>query len=186
MGRMKRTVIVTLLILVLAPSVRAWADEPSEEVHLFHAALLLGGTHNGERNALTFGGDIEFRPTRPVGIGLTAEHVNEPFRENVWVVPVIVHPTHGLKLSVGPGLERVVEPGPDHLTAQHALLRVGASYEVPLGHGWTLDPDIAIDFVEGERVLVYAVAIGKEFGRQIGHHGNADAHAAARGRVHAR
>lgn len=178
---MKPTMVFTLLTLMLAPSARAWADEPSAEFHLFHAAVLLGGTHNGERNALTFGGDIEVRPTHLVGIGLTAEHVKEPFRENVWVVPVIVHPTRGLKLSVGPGVERIVEPGPSHLTEQHALLRVGATYDVPLSHGWTLDPDIAVDFVEGERVVVYALAIGKEFGRRVGHHGSAISSARHRG-----
>lgn len=173
MAPMKPTAVFTLLTLVLAPTARAWADEPSAEFHLFHAAFLMGGTHNGERNALTVGGDIEFRPTHLFGIGLTGEHVKEPFRENVWIVPVIVHPTRGLKLSVGPGIERIVEPGSDHLTEQHALLRVGATYDVPLRRGWTLDPDIAVDFVEGERVVVYAIAIGKEFGRKVGHHGSA-------------
>jgi len=158
--------ILSLSFLMLAALVAspAHAAEHEGEFQRFHAAVLLGGSHNGELNALTFGGDIEFRPTRPLGIGLTGEHVNEPFRETVWIVPVVVHPTRLVKLSIGPGFERNRATADAHHTEQHALLRLGAALDLPLGHGWTIDPDIAVDFVKHERVVVYAVAIGKEFG----------------------
>lgn len=160
---------LTLTLAFTAMGAAAQAEEPAGEFHRFHAAVLIGGSHNGDLNALTFGGDVEFRPTRPIGIGFTGEHVNEPFRENVWIVPVVLHPMPRFKLSVGPGIERAREAGEGHHVAQHALLRVGATYDIPLTHGWTLDPDIAVDFVNGERVVVYAMAIGKEFGATGGH-----------------
>ena len=156
-----RLVGMVLVCVGWAASVRA---QEAGEFHRFHAAVLFGDTHGTEENGFTFGGDIEFRPLRLVGLGLTGEHVNEPFRENVWVLGVNVHPARGLRLTVGPGFERATHTEAGH-HEHHALLRVGAAYEIPLTHGWTLDPDVALDFVAGERVAVYAVAIGKEFGR---------------------
>lgn len=164
---MRRSLTVVRVVgLVLAGVVwtaSAGAQEAGE-FHRFHAAVLLGDTHASDANGFTFGGDIEFRPLRIVGVGLTGEHVNEPFRENVWVVGVNVHPARGLRLTVGPGLERATHADAGY-HEQHALLRVGVAYEIPLAHGWTLDPDMALDFVAGERVAIYSVAIGKEFGR---------------------
>ena len=156
--------IVSLVVLSVACAVPVTAQEPSGEFHRFHIAVLVGDTHASEANGFTFGGDVEFRPRRLVGVALTGEHVNEPFRENVWVFGVNVHPARGLRLTIGPGFERVSHADEGH-HEQHALLRIGAAYEIPLKHGWSIDPDVALDFVDGERVVVYAVAIGKEFGR---------------------
>ncbi|NOT44162.1 MAG: hypothetical protein HOP14_06100 [Acidobacteria bacterium] len=136
---------------------------------LFHAAVLLGDTHHADLNGLTLGGDLEVRLTSAVGIGVTGEHVNEPFRENIWVFPVIVHPKAGLKLTIGAGFEREHPEGADHHVEQHGLLRLGAGYDIPLPHGWTLGPDLAVDFVAGQHVVVWAAAVGKEFGPRHGH-----------------
>lgn len=179
MASMKIPALVFLALATVAAA-PARAAEHEGEFHRFHAAVLLGGSHNGELNALTFGGDIEFRPIRPIGIGLTGEHVNEPFRENVWIVPVIVHPTRLVKLSIGPGFERNREGADPRHIEQHALLRLGAALDLPLGHGWTVDPDVAVDFVKGERVVVYAVALGKEFGGSHGGRHETAAHQAKR------
>lgn len=146
------------------------AEHETEALQPFHAAGLIGETHNGDRNGVTFGGDFEYRFARWFGVGLAGEHVNEPFRENVWVFPLLVHPVPdskapGLKLTIGPGIERVREEGEASEAVQRGLWRLGAGYDVPLKHGWTLDPDFAVDFVAGERVIVYSSAVGKEFGR---------------------
>lgn len=145
------------------------AQEPAEEAPpLMHAAVLVGESHTPDQNGLTLGGDVEVRPWRLLGVGVTGEHVNEPFRENIWLVAAVLHPTHGLKVVVGPGIERD-RHSDTHETEQHALLRVGLGYDVPLRHGWTFDPDVAVDFVSGEHVFVYAFAIGKEFGTRKHH-----------------
>jgi hypothetical protein len=152
---------------MLAAGAPLWAQSVEHSyLHRFHALFLVGETHTGEMNGVTYGGDLELRLNRPIGVALTGEHVNEPFRENVWVFPVIVHPTPHLKLALGPGIERI-EHHIGHVE-QHGLLRLGASYDFPLRHGWTIDPDIAFDFVDGERLVVYTVAIGKEFGPLLG------------------
>ncbi|MGE0593916.1 MAG: hypothetical protein AB7G23_16155 [Vicinamibacterales bacterium] len=144
------------------------ADAPdtseAEAPPLFHAAVLLGDTHHADLNGLTVGADLEVRLTRALGIGVTGEHVNEPFRENIWVFPLIVHPKAGLKFTIGAGVEREHPEGADHHVEQHGLLRLGAGYDIPLPHGWTLGPDLAVDFVAGQHVVVWAAAVGKEFG----------------------
>lgn len=140
-------------------------DSDASELRRFHALFLAGETHAGELNGVTFGGDVEFRLNRPIGVALTGEHVDEPFRENVWVFPVIVHPTSHLKIALGPGLERIEQE--IGRIEQHGLFRLGASFDIPLRHGWTLDPDIAFDFVVGERLAVYTIGIGKEFGPSL-------------------
>jgi hypothetical protein len=169
---MRITLLFTLALLAMA--LPAHAQEGSAEgFHRFHAAALVGESHEGARNGITFGGDLELRLARFVGIGLTGEHVNEPFRENVFVAPLIIHPSHGLRLMVGPGVERATREEAPHGFEQHLLLRGGVGYDFSLRHGWTLDPDVAVDFVDGQRVLVYAIAIGKEFGA---HHHDARSH----------
>ena len=94
----------------------------AEPLPRFHAAGLVGESHNGELNGFTFGGDIEFRFSRLFGIGFTGEHVDQPFRENVWFVPLLIHPavghnTAGLKLTVAPGFERAREAAASFSTA---------------------------------------------------------------------
>lgn len=159
----RRTLLAVLIVLVLMARAAAAQDHEAEGLHPFHAAFLLGKTHTGERDGLTFGGDVEFRFSWALGIGATVEHVDEPFRENVWIVPVLVHPTAGLKLTIGGGFERAAEE-PEARIGKHGLVRLGAGYDIPLTHGWTLDPDVAVDFVAGERLAVYTLAVGKEFG----------------------
>lgn len=160
-----RFVIGLLAVIVLAAPRAAAAQDEAVEFHRFHAAILVGDTHGPEQNGFTFGGDVEFRPRRRFGVGLTGEHVSQPFRENIWVVAALVHPARGVKLTIGPGFEREAAEDPAHRIEQHPLLRVGAGYEFALPHGWTVDPDVAVDFVDGHRVAVYAVAIGKDLGR---------------------
>ena len=176
-SRLIRTATVSLVTVLTVASVvsaqESAAHEP-EALRPIHVAALVGESHNGDRNGLTLGGDFEFRLGRLVGVGVTAEHVNEPFRENVWIVPLLIHPKAGLKLTAGAGFERVRDEGraaaaaenTPAKVAQRALWRLGAGYDLALHHGWTLDPDVAIDFVDGERVIVYSFGIGKEFGHR--------------------
>ncbi len=159
--------ILVLTVTALASAAHAQTGE-AEMPSLVHAAMLIGDTHSLDQNGFTLGGDVEVRPWRLLGVGVTGEHVSEPFRENIVLVSAVVHPARGLKLLIGPGFERD-RHGEAHETEQHALLRVGVGYDVPLRHGWTFDPDVAVDFVSGERVLVYAFAIGKEFGARRRH-----------------
>ncbi len=161
-----RIVLFLSLALVLSTPA-AHAQEADADPLRLHAAGFVGESHNGDRNGVTFGGDLEVRVARLFGIGVTGEHVNEPFRENVWVFPLLIHPTRALKLTVGPGIERAREDEPASRFRNHALLRVGATWEFPLRHGWSIDPDLALDFVEHQRVVVYTVAIAREFGPRL-------------------
>lgn len=174
--RLLRVSCVCLLALLSAVVAGAQESEgETEPLARFHAAGLIGESHNGELNGFTFGGDIEFRLSRWVGVGFTGEHVDQPFRENVWFVPLLIHPTAGhkapgLKLTVAPGFERareaVTAAEPEGEIVKRGLWRVGVGYDATLKNGWTIGPDIAVDFVAGDRVLVYAVAVGREFGHR--------------------
>jgi hypothetical protein len=153
----------------------AQAQEEPEGFHRIHAAVFLGGTHHSERNAFTFGGDVEWRFSRWAGIGFTGEHVNKPFRENVWIFPVFIHATRGLRFNLGPGFERATEEEiaegeaagtPSSRTVRKAMFRTGVTYDFELKHGWTVGPDIAVDFIAGEAVFVYGIAIGHGFARR--------------------
>jgi hypothetical protein len=164
-----------LLLLPLAVGL-ACAEEntPAEkhEYHRFHLAGFIGGTHNGEKNAFTYGGDLEYRFHQLFGVSAGFEHVNAPFRDNVWTFPFVIHPYRGIRLYLGPGFERakesVEEPEsplapPATVTVRNGLFRIGGAYSVHLKRGWSVGPDVAVDFVGGQAVFVYGLAIGFGF-----------------------
>lgn len=134
-------------------------------------AFLIGGSHASGRSGTTVGTDYEFRFHRLFGVAGTAEYVAGDFRDSVGVMSLMVHPTHNLRLSVGPGIERamkeeVAEPGEEPVSGVsrwHKLFRIGANYDFHLKHGWTVGPDVALDFAEGRHVLVVGLAIGRGF-----------------------
>lgn len=160
------------LLLLLAWPACAQREE-SSEYHRHHLALLLGGSHNTEKNGSTAGGDYEFRFTRAFGVIATGEYVGGGFREDVFAFTPAVHPWRGLKLLAGAGFDRelarhdAARAGEDaHDKNVRALFRFGGGYDFHLGRGFTAGPDFAIDFLKGEKVLVYGINIGFGFQRR--------------------
>lgn len=167
----------TATLALLALSIpAAFAEEHSaEEYHRHHVAALVLGSHSGEKNGFTVGGDYEFRFARPIGVTVTGEYVGGGFREDLVAFTATVHPWKGLKLQAGPGFDHELRrheteaaegESAAHQKVNRALFRVGGGYDIEVGKNMTIGPDFAYDILKGERVVVYGVTIGFGFGRR--------------------
>jgi len=69
---------------------------------------------------------------------------------------VVFHPHAGWSLKLSPGVE--FESG-----NANALLRIGAAYDFEIAPNWFLAPEVNVKLVEGEKQMIYGLAIGHEF-----------------------
>ena len=103
-----------------------------EYVHQFHPRWALGGVFEIE----SFG--------------------NNHKRHAILAMPVSFYARPRWRLYAAAGIE-FSEPW----KADKAMARLGTSYEFPLGDGWTLAPEVQVDFVQGgTTVYVFALALG--------------------------
>jgi len=157
-----------LVLLAFAVPAALAEEHAAERYHRHHFAGLISGSHSGDKNGLTVGGDYEFRLIRPLGVTVTGEYVGGGFREDLVAFTATVHPWKGLKLQAGPGFDhemRRPEGGhsdaePAHHKVNRALFRVGGGYDIEIGKNMTIGPDFAYDILKGERVLVYGITFG--------------------------
>lgn len=96
-------------------------------------------------------------------------------RNTIFAVPFYWHPGGSWKLIAAPGVEfhngrgEAVTPhkseggeeghGEADEDETYFLFRIGVAYDIHLGGSWGLAPAVDLDFVEGERVLVYGVSL---------------------------
>lgn len=165
---------VPLALLALAVPAALAEEHAAEHYHRHHFAALISGSHSGEKNGFTIGGDYEFRFARLLGVTATGEYVGGSFREDLVAVTATVHPWKGLKLQAGPGFDHELrrhEPEhgvaePVHHKVNRALFRVGAGYDFEISKHVSVGPDFAYDILKGERVFVYGIMIGFGFGER--------------------
>jgi hypothetical protein len=121
------------------------------EANIFE--VFLGGTFDdGESNA-SFGMSYERRLKESFGIGGLVEYTNG--REWVYAVPFTVHINEAWKVMVAPGFE--------HADGENTYLtRIGTAYDFKFD-GWSLAPEVNLDFVDGETKVVVGVSFGIEF-----------------------
>ena len=134
-----------------------------EEVHEFHrnwAALFIGVTSEERRNGKPALG-VEY-----------ARHLNPAFAidgiveytfgdHDFWVVAVpFAYRTGPWKVYVAPGFE--IEELRDGPSDSEFLLRIGGEYAFEIGE-LEIAPQIDVDFVDDETVLIFGVTIGKSF-----------------------
>lgn len=162
----------TLLALLALAAPAAVAEEhAAEHYHRHHFAALISGSHSGEKDGFTIGGDYEFRFARPLGLTVTGEYVAGSFREELVVFTATAHPWKGLKLQAGPGFDHELrrhetehsEGAATHQKVNRALFRIGAGYDIEVGKHMSIGPDLAYDILKGQRVFVYGVTIGFGF-----------------------
>lgn len=126
--------------------------------HEFHRNFLagfIGVTHEDRRdNGLALGIEYERRLNKSFGIGLLAEYTIGDLDFWVYAVPFAYH-TGRWKLYIAPGIE-------DGEGGTESLVRLGAEYAFEVGE-WEISPQLDVDFVDGEEVLVLGVVIGKGF-----------------------
>ena len=169
---MKILCVASLAFVTLTISTALAEEHAAEHYHRHHFAALISGSHSGEKNGFTIGGDYEFRFARPLGFTVTGEYVGGSFREELVAFTATAHPWKGLKLQAGPGFDHELrrhEAGHAegvvvHHKVNRALFRVGAGYDIEVGKHLSLGPDFAYDILKGERVFVYGITIGFGFG----------------------
>lgn len=171
--------IAAALLLVVSPPVIAQGQrggpEHREERLLKHElSFVLAGTYETQtggarskssqpghdesgRNNFTLGAEYEFRFPRVFGIGGTVEYITHE-KNWLFVFPAYFHVYRGLKLQVGPGLERKHE----HAETE-AVVRVGAMYSFEFAHRYSITPAVALDLIGRDNAIVYGVNIGVGF-----------------------
>jgi len=160
----------TVVALAVFPSAAAseLTEEPSTRSHGHathkrnEAGVFLGVTAGGEKDG---GGEedatgtigVEYRRnfSRKVGVGLLLEFSGGERRNHVGLVPVTFMLGSKAQLIVGAGWERHSET--------EFLGRLGFGYSIGLVPGNMIRPEINVDFVDGEKLVVLGASIGWGF-----------------------
>lgn len=134
------------------------AAEAPEEEKKNSIGVFLGSTVRDGSGEGTIALEYKRRVREGLAVGGAFEWVPDG-REEVLVAPALwLYPWRGLFLAVGPGLE--FEEGDE----TSLLFRVGAGWEFELDHGFTLEPEINYDIVDGvENAVVVGVTLGYAF-----------------------
>ncbi len=151
----------SLLILslpLLSLSSTAEQHDPEGTPHEYHKNMIAGfiGATTPERRKASpaFGIEYERRIWARFGIGALAEYTAG--HEGFWIaaVPFALH-NGPWKFYVAPGFE-------DSSEGTKPLLRLGGEYGFEVGR-WEISPQIDVDFVDGNQVLVMGVTFGLGF-----------------------
>jgi len=155
-------VLALLLFAIGTPPAIAQTDEHQsasdhEAAHDFHPnllALFVGVTDEGREQGLALGIEYERRLNKSFGIGVLAEHTFGDLDFWIYAVPVAFH-TGRWKFYVAPGVE-------DREHGSESLVRIGGEYGFEFGT-WEISPQLDVDFVDGDQVLVLGITFGKGF-----------------------
>jgi hypothetical protein len=161
--------IIALLCAMYAPIGFAQAaghnadsSEPSssdDNTHLSHRnvlSLFAGVTHAGRReNGLALGVGYERLLNDFLAIGVLAEHTFGDADISVYAVP-FSYRFDRWKFYVAPGIEESDKHGTE------SLVRLSAEYAFEAG-SWEVSPQLAIDFVDDDEVLILGVVFGWGF-----------------------
>ncbi len=154
---------LTILLAMCTSLVLAQADEHEansdhEATHEFHRNIVagfVGVTHEGRRdNGFALGIAYERLLTESFGIGVIAEHTFGDLDFWIYAVP-FAYRTGRWRLYIAPGVE-------DGKHSTDSLVRLGAEYAFEVG-ALEIAPQLAVDFVDGEDVLVLGVVFAKGF-----------------------
>lgn len=116
--------------------------------------VFVGVTFDDGDGEPSLGGTYERRFNADFGAGGIAEYTDG--REWVLAVPFFWHPVEPWRFLIAPGTE--IDEGGDG----EFLVRVGGSYDIDFT-GWSLSPELNLDFVDGDVVLVVGVSFGWDF-----------------------
>ena len=131
------------------------AHESAHGAHKNVLSFFAGMTHAGRReNAVALGVGYERNLNESFGIGVLAEHTFGDADFTVYAV-AFAYRVDRWKFYIAPGIE-----DSDHGT--ESLVRLGAEYAFEAS-SWEISPQRAVDFVDGEEVLILGVVFGKGF-----------------------
>jgi hypothetical protein len=168
MRRRKSGLVTATLIALCAAPVCAQTDNHDtseqesttshESVHESHknvVSFLAGAAHSGRDNGAVLGIAYERLLNESFSMGVFAERT---FGDGDFTVYAVAfgYRVDRWKFYVAPGIEDSDEHGTE------SLVRLGTEYAFEAG-SWEISPQIAVDFVDGNEVLVLGVVFGKGF-----------------------
>ena len=163
LARVRASILVAMLVLAAFPQgtpAQEGHREGTEDSFPMHVAGLFVGNSSEDRRSgdprdgFTLGLEYEYRTSAAWGVGISVEHAGGGIDSGVAVLPLARH--HGpWKVYAGPGIERRDE-------GEEALFRLGVEYGFQFREV-EVSPQVDVDFVDGERVLVIGVVFAREF-----------------------
>jgi hypothetical protein len=134
----------------------ASAHDSAHGDHKNVLSFFVGATHAGRReNAAALGVGYERNLNESFGIGVLAEHTFGDADFTVYAV-AFAYRVDRWKFYIAPGIEDSDAHGTE------SLVRLAAEYAFEAGT-WEISPQLAVDFVDGEEVLILGVVFGKGF-----------------------
>ena len=134
----------------------AASQESSDPSHKNVVSFFAGITHADRRkNGAALGVAYERILNDSISIGIFAEHTFGDADFTVYAVP-FAYRIDRWKFFVAPGIEDSAEHGTE------SLVRVAAEYAFEVG-SWEISPQLALDFVDSDEVLILGVVFGKGF-----------------------
>ena len=161
-----------ILLLTLGLSSIVWASEPNKHIPHWRGVVQIGHTlidaHHWNSHLIipSIGVDLEYWPTRKLGVGLHSDMEIQSFiiqsteQEDVQreyplvnTLDILWKPWKDLVLIAGPGIEF-------ERSKSYALFRLGIEYEIELGHHWDLSPTLFYDNRFGHEYNTFSLALG--------------------------
>ncbi len=134
----------------------ASSHESAHGSHQNVVSFFAGLTHAGRReNGAALGVGYERLLNESLGIGVLAEHTFGDADFTVYAV-AFAYRVDRWKFYIAPGIEDSDAHGTE------SLVRLSAEYAFEAGT-WEISPQLAVDFVDGEEVLILGVVFGKGF-----------------------
>ncbi|MEH6570519.1 MAG: hypothetical protein V7709_15675 [Halioglobus sp.] len=132
------------------------ATRHGEHFHKNVAGVVLGITHAGRRkNGPALALEYERRFNESFGVGGIIEYTGGDAEVWVAAIPFAYHTGHW-KFYVAPGVE-------DGHHGTEELVRLGGEYAFELSSGWEVAPQLNVDFVDGDEVLIFGVLFARGF-----------------------
>lgn len=148
---MGRTIAALFLLALMLAAHAEEIQKEDEAPNLIEA--FVGITHDDSNNEFSVGATYERRLSAGFGVGGIGEYTKD--REFILAVPFFWHPIESWRFLVAPGTE--IDDG-DH----EFLVRLGGSYEIEFS-GWSLSPEVNLDFVDSDVVVVVGASFGWKF-----------------------
>jgi hypothetical protein len=144
------------ILLVACVSNSSFAQEAGEGYKRPNTVeLFVGGTIDDNDMDASIGAAYERRLSDPFGVGALVEVTVGGSRDWVVAVPFYWHPQEPWRLLVAGGIEH-------DDTGNVFLVRLGGSYEIEFD-GWSLSPELNLDFVDGDVLTVLGVSFDWKF-----------------------
>jgi len=151
---MRKAIMLVFLGCAAATTAQAQESGSEEAEKRNFIELFVGITHDDGDNEASLGLTYERKFDR-FGTGIIAEITKSENRETVLALPFFWHPAEPWRTVVAVGTE--IDEG------EHSFLtRVGGSYEFEFS-GWSLSPEVNVDFVDDRTVLVFGASFVWKF-----------------------